>query len=187
MVFWSHPPPPPPWDPPNPNPWDPSYPLPSSTPSPPPFPPLSHPVLRIWRILILMPGWCVPKRKFLDDTSLERCVPYTMRPLNDGSLGRLVNYLCVLSLDFIQALNNHNRLADPWVTPGVFRAMLRSPNPIHGQLQAVLGIRIRICRIRMFLGLPDLDPLVWGLDPDPDPSLQHKCVERTEKMFDKEF
>jgi hypothetical protein len=34
---------------------------------------------------------------------------------------------------------------------------------------AVLGIRIR--RIRMFLGLPDLDPLVRGTDPDPDPSL----------------
>jgi hypothetical protein len=26
-------------------------------------------------------------------------------------------------------------------------------------------------RIHMFLGLPDLDPLVRGLDPDPDPSI----------------
>jgi hypothetical protein len=34
-------------------------------------------------------------------------------------------------------------------------------------LKAVLGIRIR--RIRMFLGLLDLDPLVRG--PYPDPSL----------------
>jgi hypothetical protein len=40
----------------------------------------------------------------------------------------------------------------------------------------VLGIRIRIRnlirRIRMFLGLPDPDPLVIGTDPDlaPDPS-----------------
>jgi hypothetical protein len=32
-------------------------------------------------------------------------------------------------------------------------------------LMAVLRIRIR--RIRMFLGLPDPDPLVRGLDPDP--------------------
>jgi hypothetical protein len=35
--------------------------------------------------------------------------------------------------------------------------------------RTVLGIRIR--RIRMFLGLPDPDPLVRGTDPDPDPSL----------------
>jgi hypothetical protein len=37
--------------------------------------------------------------------------------------------------------------------------------------QAVLRIRIRIHRIHMFLGLPDLDPLVRGVDPDPDPSI----------------
>ncbi len=49
-------------------------------------------------------------------------------------------------------------------------------------LPSVLGVRIR--RIRMFLGLLDLDPLVRGMDPDPDPSLFHKCVERTEKMLD---
>jgi hypothetical protein len=32
-------------------------------------------------------------------------------------------------------------------------------------------LRIRIHRIHMFLGLPDLDPLVRGMDPDPDPAL----------------
>ncbi len=52
-------------------------------------------------------------------------------------------------------------------------------------LQLVLGIRIRN-RIRKFLGLPDpdLDPLVRGTDPapDPDPFLFFKCVERTEIM-----
>jgi hypothetical protein len=37
------------------------------------------------------------------------------------------------------------------------------------QYYSVLGIRIR--RIRMFLGLPDPDPLVRGADPDPDPYL----------------
>ncbi len=29
----------------------------------------------------------------------------------------------------------------------------------------------RIHRIHMFLGLPDPDPLVRGMDPDPDPSI----------------
>jgi hypothetical protein len=35
------------------------------------------------------------------------------------------------------------------------------------------GIRIRIHRIHLFLGLqdPDPDPLVRGMDPDPDPTL----------------
>ncbi len=39
------------------------------------------------------------------------------------------------------------------------------------KVKSVLGIRVR--RIRMFLGLPDADPLVRGTDPDPalDPSL----------------
>ncbi len=32
--------------------------------------------------------------------------------------------------------------------------------------KAVFGIRIH-----MFLGLPDPDPLVRGMDPDPDPSV----------------
>ncbi len=36
-------------------------------------------------------------------------------------------------------------------------------------LAAVL--RIRINRIHMFLGLPDPDPLVRGMDPDLDPAL----------------
>jgi hypothetical protein len=35
--------------------------------------------------------------------------------------------------------------------------------------EAVLRIRIR--RIRMFLGLLDLDPLVTGTNPDPSPSI----------------
>ncbi len=36
-----------------------------------------------------------------------------------------------------------------------------------------IRIRIRIYRIRMFLGLPypNSDPLVRGMDPDPDPSI----------------
>ncbi len=36
-----------------------------------------------------------------------------------------------------------------------------------GARQVVLRIPIR--RIRMFLGLPDRDPLVRGTDPDPNP------------------
>ncbi len=37
-------------------------------------------------------------------------------------------------------------------------------------LTGVLRVRIRIHRIHVFLGLldPDLDPLVRGMDPDPD-------------------
>jgi hypothetical protein len=34
--------------------------------------------------------------------------------------------------------------------------------------QAVLRIRIRIHRFHVFLGLMDPDPLVRGMDPDPD-------------------
>ncbi len=39
----------------------------------------------------------------------------------------------------------------------------------------------------MFLCLPDLDPLVRGMDPasDPDPSISHKGVERMEIMLAK--
>ncbi len=37
------------------------------------------------------------------------------------------------------------------------------------RLQAVL--RIRIHQIHMFLGLPDPDPLVRGMEPDPDPPI----------------
>jgi hypothetical protein len=32
-------------------------------------------------------------------------------------------------------------------------------------------LRIRIHRIHIFLGFPDTDPLVRGMDPDPDPSI----------------
>jgi hypothetical protein len=35
----------------------------------------------------------------------------------------------------------------------------------------VLRIRIRIHRIHVLLGLLDPDPLVRGVDPDPDPSM----------------
>jgi hypothetical protein len=50
----------------------------------------------------------------------------------------------------------------------------------RGQMKRVLGqqehalkavLRIRIHRIHMFLGLPDPDPLVRGMDLDPDPSI----------------
>jgi hypothetical protein len=37
----------------------------------------------------------------------------------------------------------------------------------------------------MFLGLPDPDALIRGTDLDPDPSLFHKGVERTEIMLAK--
>jgi hypothetical protein len=66
------------------------------------------------------------------------------------------------------------------VQGGIYRpveARVRSYFTLH---KAVLGIRIRIRRIRMFLGFSDPDPLVRGTDPDASPP--HKCVERTEIM-----
>ncbi len=48
--------------------------------------------------------------------------------------------------------------------------------------RAVLRIRIRIrihTRIHMFLGLPDPDPLVRGVDPDPDFYHHAKIVRKT--------
>jgi hypothetical protein len=36
---------------------------------------------------------------------------------------------------------------------------------------SVLRIRLQIHRIHMFLSLPDPDPLVRGMNPDPDPSI----------------
>jgi hypothetical protein len=41
-------------------------------------------------------------------------------------------------------------------------------NPLAEAVFRIL-IRIRIHRIHMFLGLPDPDPFVRGVDPDPDP------------------
>jgi hypothetical protein len=35
----------------------------------------------------------------------------------------------------------------------------------------VTVLRIRIHRMHMFLGLPDPDPLVRGMDADPDPAI----------------
>jgi hypothetical protein len=35
-----------------------------------------------------------------------------------------------------------------------------------------IRIRIQIHRIHMFLGLPDADPLVRGMDPDPSIIMQ---------------
>jgi hypothetical protein len=43
--------------------------------------------------------------------------------------------------------------------------------PSAGSPHTAAVFRIRIHRINMFLGLPDPDPLVRGMDPDPDPSI----------------
>jgi hypothetical protein len=44
---------------------------------------------------------------------------------------------------------------------------------MHRAIKPVLRIQIRTRRIRMFLGLldPDPDPLVRGMEPNPDPSI----------------
>ncbi len=48
---------------------------------------------------------------------------------------------------------------------------IRFPNTDFLKWMSVLQsvLRIRIHRIHMFLGLPDPDTLVRGMDPDPDP------------------
>jgi hypothetical protein len=52
----------------------------------------------------------------------------------------------------------------------VVNALLDNSSPVLG---VWIGNQIRIRRIRMFLGLPDPDPLVRGTEPNPalDPSL----------------
>ncbi len=58
---------------------------------------------------------------------------------------------------------------------GVMSRLVSELNPHCGQLlDSVVPesmLRIRIHRIHMFLGLPDPDPLVRGIDPDPDPAV----------------
>ncbi len=73
-------------------------------------------------------------------------------------------------IDFFKNLKRKNKLSS-------------SDNPYinHPPLKAVLGIRI--CRIGMFLGLLDPDPLV--IDTDPALPFSHKGVEQTEIMLEK--
>ena len=46
------------------------------------------------------------------------------------------------------------------------------------QRDAVLRIRIRIHRIHIFLGLPDSDPLVSCMDPDPAPDSNPSIIQQ---------
>jgi hypothetical protein len=50
------------------------------------------------------------------------------------------------------------------------------PGNLHKQNNSITVLRIRIQRIHVFLGLlnPDPDPLVRGMDPDPDTSIIKK-------------
>ncbi len=63
-----------------------------------------------------------------------------------------------LSTDTIQ-------VADP---ANSMHTVLILPDQDHMAGKSVL--RLRIYRIHMLLSLPDPDPLVRGMDPDPDPS-----------------
>jgi hypothetical protein len=51
---------------------------------------------------------------------------------------------------------------------------LAKPSSYRQQLYKYATTSVRIRRVYMFLGLPDPDPLVRGLDPDPDPSIMQK-------------
>jgi hypothetical protein len=48
---------------------------------------------------------------------------------------------------------------------------LDSEKILSGTEIPLAKILVLAIRIRMFLGLPDLDPLVRGMDPDPAPAL----------------
>ncbi len=56
------------------------------------------------------------------------------------------------------------------ILPSWIRVRIRIPNPDPDQLAHLNPDPIRI-RIHVFLGLLDLDPLVRGMDPDPDASI----------------
>jgi hypothetical protein len=45
-----------------------------------------------------------------------------------------------------------------------------------------IRIRIRIQRVHKFMGLPDPDPLVIGMDSDPD-WIEDLYIEKSELMF----
>jgi hypothetical protein len=73
----------------------------------------------------------------------------------DGEPGRTV-YTCML---------NREAGIEADLTVSILEAGCGA-GPLHPPFQAVLRIRIY-----MFLGLPNPDPLVRGMDPDPDPSI----------------
>jgi hypothetical protein len=61
----------------------------------------------------------------------------------------------------------------PVPVPTFEKVIVPVPVPTFEKLRfrSVFRIRIRIHRIHMFLGILDPDPLVRGMDPDPDPSI----------------
>ncbi len=74
--------------------------------------------------------------------------------------GRIIG---VLEFAFSEQTNRIKR-----DTPGKTSLFPTVPKLIFTVLLSVLRIRILIHRIHMFLGFPDPDPLIRGMDPDPD-------------------
>jgi hypothetical protein len=65
-------------------------------------------------------------------------------------------------------IKNHVKIKRPKNIDRHSPRLIRYPNAVFR-----IRIRIRIHRIHVFFGLPDPDPLVRGIDPDPalDPAL----------------
>jgi hypothetical protein len=58
--------------------------------------------------------------------------------------------------------------------PGAPHSMeMLDPDP-HIMNRVRAGTDPQTCKIHMFLGLPDPDPLVKGMVPDPDPSISQQ-------------
>jgi hypothetical protein len=57
----------------------------------------------------------------------------------------------------------------------------------HTSIKITSVFRIRIHRIHVFFGLPDPDPLVRGMDPDPDPALDPDPFIIMQKLIRKTF
>ncbi len=77
---------------------------------------------------------------------------WSCTPWSRGCPGRSVHNLFAFKLSVVDLF-----ILFFWLT-------VRRPTPV---------LRIRIHRIHMFLGLPDLDPLVRGMDPDPSVIMQN--------------
>jgi hypothetical protein len=73
---------------------------------------------------------------------------------------------------FKNCLYLEHKIPSPEVSNGARQTRSPPNKPNKKQIRSLLikpVLRIRIHRIHMFLGLPDPDPLVRGMDPDPAP------------------
>ena len=101
-----------------------------------------------------------PRTFFGDYTSLNillgRCVPLTMRPLNEALPGRCVPYQCVPTMDHIQVVDNHNSNSSFAHANSTHRLLLQSwPNLSHYNVSNPSEF-VTCLLSRIFLCLPPL-------------------------------